>query len=79
VVTRTLASASTASQGAGVVELTLRPAARYRSLIARIHGLYANLTVGFATAGVRTLIETLPVDFVQPMKAKLSGRKAAGA
>jgi hypothetical protein len=79
VVTRTLASASSASQGAGVVELTLRPAASYRSLIARIHGLYANLTVSFATAGVRTLTETLPVDFVQPMKAKLSGRKAAGA
>jgi hypothetical protein len=77
VVTVSIARAVTAPKRAGIVNLRLRPAARYEALVARHHGLYATVTVMFAVVGHPVLTETLPVDFVLGRRSGHGGRRPA--
>jgi Tol biopolymer transport system component len=72
---RSLARTAADAQAEGAVQLTLRPASRYRALIARARGMYATVTVTFAAAGHPTLRQTLPAEFAAPPGHRHARRK----
>jgi hypothetical protein len=66
--TRTIARASAAVGGAGVVELRLQPHRRYGKVIAQTRGLYARIAVRFTAAGHPAVGQTVPVVFSRARK-----------
>jgi Tol biopolymer transport system component len=60
---RTVALTGTVAAGPSELQLRVRATARYRTLLAGRHGLYAQLRVTFAAKGHKTLIQEIPVTF----------------
>jgi hypothetical protein len=79
---RQIASTTATVKGAGVLELHLTPASRYRPLLAGPGGLYANIKITFTATGHSTLSQKLISTFQTPAQrphAKgLSSPKRAG-
>jgi hypothetical protein len=63
---RRVAQAKRTAKGAEVLELRLTPAARYRSLLTKPDGLYANIALSFTAAGHARLTQTLNANFQAP-------------
>jgi hypothetical protein len=71
---RTVASAHATVAATGLVELSLQPTARYRSLV-RGGGLYARIVVSFTAPGQPQLSETLLGSFREAPAARRGGRR----
>lgn len=72
-VSRVVARAHATAKGATLVELQLKSASSYRSLVESHDGLYANITLTFAAPGAKTITNTVQATF----HGKLAKRKEA--
>jgi hypothetical protein len=66
VATREIARATATAKGPEVLQLYLRPASRYRSLLNANGGLYTTVVVTFKAAGHHLLSQTLHASFPRP-------------
>jgi hypothetical protein len=77
VAVRQVAQTTVAAKAAGVLELHLTPASRYRSLLTGPGGLYANIRLTFTAAGHPTLSQGLAATFQAP--ARRSGAEGTAS
>jgi WD40-like Beta Propeller Repeat len=75
IATRQVARAVATTKSAGLVQLRLTPASRYRSLVSGKGGLYATITVTFTAPGRPRLTQTLQASFPRPHKMPTPKRK----
>ena len=66
VAVRQVAQVKQTAESAGVLELRLTPASRYRSLLADPGGLYANIKITFTATGHSILSQALAATFQAP-------------
>jgi Tol biopolymer transport system component len=82
VAVREVAQVKKNADAAGVLELRLTPASRYRSLLADTGGLYANIRIAFTAADHPVLDQELAATFQAPAKRRraksASSRKRTG-